>query len=299
MVNEVTPKLFARYPTAADYAGADRAELEEMIKPTGFFRNKTDSLIKLGQALEERYGGEVPGSWSTWSRCPASAARRPTSSSATPSTCPASLSTPTSPGSSAGGAGPTRLDPVKIETRDRQAHRAARLDDAVAPGDLPWPPGLPRPQAGLRRVPAGPRLPVLRRRPDRSVMAAKLVKGPRAAEIVAQARARDQRGGGERVGAEAVRTAGPGPARWSPAWWSSALAPCWPWPATPGPVRRRPSRRVASPFDACPAAIEFAGADGGPGAAPARSTPALPAVSLPCFTGGRAGARWPGSAGPP
>ena len=60
-VNQVTPKLFARYPTAADYAGADRAELEEMIRPTGFFRNKTDSLIKLGQALVERYDGEVPG----------------------------------------------------------------------------------------------------------------------------------------------------------------------------------------------------------------------------------------------
>ena len=61
LVNEVTPKLFARYPTAADYAAADRAELEELIKPTGFFRNKTDSLIKLGQALVERYDGEVPG----------------------------------------------------------------------------------------------------------------------------------------------------------------------------------------------------------------------------------------------
>jgi endonuclease-3 len=60
-VNEVTPKLFARYRSAADYAGADRAELEEMLKPTGFFRAKTDSLIKLGQALVERYGGEVPG----------------------------------------------------------------------------------------------------------------------------------------------------------------------------------------------------------------------------------------------
>jgi endonuclease-3 len=60
-VNETTPKLFARYPTAADYAAADRAELEEMIKSTGFFRNKTDSLIKLGQALVERYDGQVPG----------------------------------------------------------------------------------------------------------------------------------------------------------------------------------------------------------------------------------------------
>ncbi|HET8684440.1 MAG TPA: endonuclease III [Micromonosporaceae bacterium] len=60
-VNEVTPKLFARYPTAADYAAADRAELEEMVRPTGFFRNKADSLTKLGQALTERYGGQVPG----------------------------------------------------------------------------------------------------------------------------------------------------------------------------------------------------------------------------------------------
>ena len=60
-INEVTPKLFARYPTAADYAGADRAELEELIRPTGFYRNKTTSLIKLGAALLEKFDGEVPG----------------------------------------------------------------------------------------------------------------------------------------------------------------------------------------------------------------------------------------------
>ena len=59
-VNEVTPALFRRYRTAADYAGADRAELEELIKPTGFFRNKTTSLIGLGAALVDRYDGEVP-----------------------------------------------------------------------------------------------------------------------------------------------------------------------------------------------------------------------------------------------
>jgi endonuclease-3 len=60
-VNEVTPTLFAKYRTAADYAGADRAELEELLKPTGFFRNKTSSLIGLGQALVDRYDGELPG----------------------------------------------------------------------------------------------------------------------------------------------------------------------------------------------------------------------------------------------
>jgi endonuclease-3 len=59
-VNEVTPKVFRRYPDAAAYAGADRAEMEELIRPTGFFRNKTTSLIKLGQALVERFDGQVP-----------------------------------------------------------------------------------------------------------------------------------------------------------------------------------------------------------------------------------------------
>jgi endonuclease III len=59
-VNEVTPALFARYRTAADYAAADRAELEELVRTTGFFRNKAASLQGLGAALVERYGGEVP-----------------------------------------------------------------------------------------------------------------------------------------------------------------------------------------------------------------------------------------------
>jgi endonuclease-3 len=59
-VNLVTPTLFAKYPTAAAYAGADRAELEGLIHSTGFFRNKASSIIGLGQALCERFGGEVP-----------------------------------------------------------------------------------------------------------------------------------------------------------------------------------------------------------------------------------------------
>lgn len=59
-VNSVTPALFARFPDAAALAGAERAELEEIIRPTGFFRAKADSLLKLGAALQERHGGEVP-----------------------------------------------------------------------------------------------------------------------------------------------------------------------------------------------------------------------------------------------
>ena len=60
-VNKVTPAVFARYPDAAAYAAADRTELEEPVRPTGFYRAKTDALIKLGTALVERYDGQVPG----------------------------------------------------------------------------------------------------------------------------------------------------------------------------------------------------------------------------------------------
>ena len=56
----VTPQLFARYPTPADLAAADPAEVEELIRTTGFFRNKTKSIMGMAAALVERFGGEVP-----------------------------------------------------------------------------------------------------------------------------------------------------------------------------------------------------------------------------------------------
>ena len=61
-VNMVTPLLFRTFPTAAALAGAPSEKLEEIIKSTGFFRNKTKSLIGLGKALVERHNGEVPDS---------------------------------------------------------------------------------------------------------------------------------------------------------------------------------------------------------------------------------------------
>ena len=60
-VNMVTPILFSRYISAADYAAADRDELEKIIQSTGFYHAKANSLIGVGQALCERFGGEVPG----------------------------------------------------------------------------------------------------------------------------------------------------------------------------------------------------------------------------------------------
>ncbi|MFG1627805.1 MULTISPECIES: endonuclease III [unclassified Kribbella] len=60
LVNKVTPGLFAKYPNAQAYAEADREELEAILKPTGFFRAKTNSVMKLGQALVDDYDGVVP-----------------------------------------------------------------------------------------------------------------------------------------------------------------------------------------------------------------------------------------------
>jgi endonuclease III len=61
MVNLVTPELFRRYPAAPDLAAADPADVERIIKPTGFFRNKTRSILASSRAIVERFGGEVPG----------------------------------------------------------------------------------------------------------------------------------------------------------------------------------------------------------------------------------------------
>lgn len=59
-VNEVTPALFARFPTAEEYAGADREELEEYVRPTGFYRNKAKHIQEMADRLVSDHGGEVP-----------------------------------------------------------------------------------------------------------------------------------------------------------------------------------------------------------------------------------------------
>lgn len=69
-VNMVTPALFERYPDAASFAAADMAELEEMIRTTGFYRNKAKSLQGLGQALQSDHEGEVPATMKELSSLP-------------------------------------------------------------------------------------------------------------------------------------------------------------------------------------------------------------------------------------
>ncbi|MFD4565605.1 endonuclease III [Streptomyces sp. NPDC058467] len=60
-VNQTTPALFAKYPTPEDLAEANPEEVEEILRPTGFFRAKTKSVIGLSRALRDDFGGEVPG----------------------------------------------------------------------------------------------------------------------------------------------------------------------------------------------------------------------------------------------
>jgi len=61
-VNTVTPALFRRFPDASSLASADQAELEGLVRPTGFFRNKARSLLGMARAVVERHGGEIPAS---------------------------------------------------------------------------------------------------------------------------------------------------------------------------------------------------------------------------------------------
>src|SRR5215467_6020520 len=60
-VNQTTPRLFAAYPTPEDLAAANPEDVEELIRPTGFFRAKTKSIMGLSAALRDEHGGEVPG----------------------------------------------------------------------------------------------------------------------------------------------------------------------------------------------------------------------------------------------
>ena len=69
-VNIVTPRLFKRYPSASALADADPEELEDIIKSTGFFRNKTKSLIGMAQAVVERHRGEIPATMADLTKLP-------------------------------------------------------------------------------------------------------------------------------------------------------------------------------------------------------------------------------------
>ena len=125
----VTPALFARYPDAGRAGRAPRRPTSRsIIRSTGFFRAKTKSLIGCARALVERARRRgAARAWTRWSSCPASAARRPTSCSATPTTSPrASRSTRTCCASRTGSAS------RRATTRSRSSGSSWRSSRASA-----------------------------------------------------------------------------------------------------------------------------------------------------------------------
>ena len=142
-VNLTTPALFKRYRTALDYAQADRAELEELVRPTGFYRNKANSLMRLGQELVERFDGKVPDTLDELVTLPGVGRKTANVILGNAFDIPG-ITVDTHFGrlvrrwrwTGRGGPGEGRA-------RRRRAHRAQRVDAAEPPGDLPRPPRVP------------------------------------------------------------------------------------------------------------------------------------------------------------
>src|SRR5260370_17796271 len=87
-VNRVTPALFERYPDAAAMSKASPEEIEPLIRPTGFFRQKAKAIVGCAKALPERFGGEVPRRMADLFRLPAAARTTPNLLLARPSSLP-------------------------------------------------------------------------------------------------------------------------------------------------------------------------------------------------------------------
>jgi endonuclease III len=136
-VNEVTPALFRRCRTAADYAAIDRAELEDLIRPTGFFRAKAASLTGLGAAPDGRPRRAAGHRAQDGQRRARQRLRRPRAHGRHPLR-------PAGP--------PVRLDrgggPGQGRARRGGPAAAQRVDDVQPPRDLPRATGLPRTPGG-------------------------------------------------------------------------------------------------------------------------------------------------------
>ena len=166
-VNEVTRELFARYRSAADYAAADVTERQALIRPTGFFRAKAGTLIRLGQALCDRFGGRVPDTLEELVSLPG--VGRKTASVVLgdafgkPSLTVDTHVAPAGP--------PAWLDGAHRPGQDRAGRlrppAAPGVDCGLAPADLARPPGRPCTPARVRRLPDRWAVPLVRCRADR------------------------------------------------------------------------------------------------------------------------------------
>ncbi len=162
-VNAVRPTLFAAYPDPEAMAAAERADLEQIIGPLGFFRAKTESLLKLSQALVERYDGEVPPRLEDLVTLPG--VGRKTANVVLGNAFGDPRDHRRHPLRPAGPA--VRVDRPDRRRQGRARRRRAlpppRLDHAQPPPDLARPAGLPLPAARLRCLSGRTLVPVVRR----------------------------------------------------------------------------------------------------------------------------------------
>ncbi len=162
-VNKVTKTLFAKYRTPKDFAYANPAELEQDIRPTGFFRNKTKSILGASKKIVEEFGGEVPRTMEQLLTLPGVARKT------------ANVVLGTAFGIAAGVVVDTHVtrlserldltretDAKENRTRPDPRDSERQMDFIFPPIDLARPQGLPGAQAPLRRMQS--RIPVLRKR---------------------------------------------------------------------------------------------------------------------------------------
>ena len=166
-VNAVRPTLFAAYPDAQAMAAADRDKLEAIIGPLGFFRAKTESLLKLSAALVERHRGEVPPRLKDLVELPGVGRKTANVVLGNAFGVPG-ITVDTHFGRLSRRFGWTdETDAVKAEHAVGALFPKKDWVHAQPPPDLARPALLPRAEAGLRGLPGGPLVPVLRRGPDR------------------------------------------------------------------------------------------------------------------------------------
>ena len=152
----VTPALFARYPTPGALAAADPADVEEIVKTTGFFRNKTKSLIGMAQALVERFDGEVPRRLDDLVTLPG-VGRKTGNVIRSVAMDEPGLPVDTHVGRLSVRLGlTTETDPVKVELELTRWCRAAERGTVQPPADPPWPPGLLGAATSVRGLPSSP-----------------------------------------------------------------------------------------------------------------------------------------------
>ena len=151
-VNLVTPQLFTRYPTPADLAAADPREVAEIIRSTGFYQNKTRSLVGMAAAVEERFGGEVPSRLEDLVTLPGVGRKTANVVRSVAFDLPG-LPVDTHVGRLSRRLGlTTHDDPVKVELELNGYLPAERAGPLQPANDPPRPPGLSRPVAAVRRV---------------------------------------------------------------------------------------------------------------------------------------------------